>query len=329
MPEEPRRHPRVPNEKKKQNIFVNPTKVVQPPSNSDVPRAQIDQRFEEIPVAPFPKSGRWAYEQLKVANSAQAAAITRANERLAATPNARLLTTTTDIEQKMTNSHKFTGAFIQAFSSQDTFESLKSRYGTQCGELTTFLSRYYPHGLPTEAQINSQIESQPAPSGKEPQPSVQKERFQAEPQPGVRIASPSDAQHEIETDSHVESAPVPVVPAIAKSVADLIAASDARSAEGSDKGSESGEDADFNFDSDDDYSDIDPDIDPKDLESAKHSSDWWTRENAVYLIVKTTFSKEFLDDFKQEGEDYVIDTYPDEGARFLQLLKEFRIRDEI
>lgn len=132
------------------------------PNDSDVVKRTIDPLFANISVSPFPQSGRWAYEQLKVANKAQADAIKTENERLAATgPNARLLSTRTDIEQNMANA-RFNVKFIQAFAGRGTFEELKAQHGTECRELTSFLYKYYPNGLPTVVDLSKQALSQTA-----------------------------------------------------------------------------------------------------------------------------------------------------------------------
>lgn len=108
----------------------NEKRAAEKPNDSDVVKRSIDPLYAQISVSPFPQSGRWAYEQLKVAKDIQAAAIKTENQKLAAAdPKATLLSTITEIEQNMANSRAFTAEFIKAFVGRESFEKLKSQHG--------------------------------------------------------------------------------------------------------------------------------------------------------------------------------------------------------
>lgn len=135
----------------------------QKPNDADVVKWFIDPMYVKIPASPFPKSGRWSFEQLKLANIAMGAAIKAENEKLAKTPNAKLLSTTTEIEQNMAW-YGMGDGFIRDFARHETFENLKVRYSRQCGDLAAFVSRYYPNGVPTAGAAGAAGTAIPAPT---------------------------------------------------------------------------------------------------------------------------------------------------------------------
>lgn len=69
-------------------------------------------------------------------------------------------------------------------------------------------------------------------------------------------------------------------------------------------------------------------VSDKDLAEAKHSDNWWKRNSAVTHIVKRTFSVEFNKMFQRDGEFMETKDFPDEAARFKQLLLDYRIDDD-
>lgn len=254
-------------------------KTAHKPSDADVVKRLIDPMHVNIPMSPFPKSGRWSFEQLNTANIAMAAAIKTKNEELAKsenekpvkTPDFKLLSTTTEIEQNMAR-YGMGDGFIRDFARHETFDNLAARYSKQCGDLAAFVSRYYPKGVPTAASVATVT-----PATSVAQPSRQ----------SVPVTSPTP-----DVPSAPAPSPTPDVPSAPAPPPTL-----------------------------------DEQL-PQELIDAKNSSDKDTRFYAVRNIMRIIFPVEFMNAFYDNDLEEVLTMFPEDGAKYMALIKEYRARQE-
>lgn len=289
---------------------------------SNVPKRQIDKLYATIPDAPFPRSSRWVYEQMKSANNVQAAAFKAAKLKAAAANPAPteiakssaevselLHHKGTEIERKMRIVGTFSDEFIADFMHNLDYDSLRAKYssGLMMGELDYFLAKHYANGIISEPQANVQT--------------VASSNTQASTQPiaqsPTKSSSPAEAastsQSKAPSTPQTQAAPASQTqaPSTSQTQAPSTPQTDSSSAKGSDDEDED-EDAEMQ----------------KILDELKDSDNWWDRNRAFRHIVETQFSEDFNLAWSARGEEYAIEILPEEGAKFRQLELDYRLGED-